>query len=157
LSEKEEEKVRERRKFYEVGERNWAAGLALSGGGIRSATFAMGIMVALSKRGLLPQFDYLSTVSGGGYACSFFTPLLGTAASGSNLSLRAAGQPFKRSEGESELLRRIRQGSSYLSGSVWERFTLVMAQAQGIFLTLIIVLSLISVVAFGDYLLRYEI
>ncbi|WP_354099905.1 hypothetical protein [Bradyrhizobium sp. S3.9.2] len=157
LSQKEEEKVYERRKFYEVGERNWAAGLALSGGGIRSATFAIGIMVALSKRGLLPQFDYLSTVSGGGYAGSFLTQLLGTAASGSNLSLTAAGEPFKRSEGESELLRRIRQGSSYLSGSVWERITLVMAQAQGIFLTLVIVLSLISVVAFGDYLLRYEI
>ncbi|WP_441261152.1 hypothetical protein AB7008_48165 [Bradyrhizobium sp. 521_C7_N1_3] len=157
LSEMEEEKVRERRKFYDVCERDWAAGLALSGGGIRSATFAIGIMVALSKRGLLPQFDYLSTVSGGGYAGSFLTQLLGTATSGSNLSLRRLDLPFKRSEGESELLRRIRQSSSYLSGSVWERFTLVMAQAQGIFLTLVIVLSLISVVAFGDYLLRYEI
>lgn len=157
LSKAEEERVCQRRKFYKVDERDWAAGLALSGGGIRSATFAMGIMVAFSKRGLLPQFDYLSTVSGGGYAGSFLTQLLGTAAPESNLSLRENDLPFKRDEGESELLRRIRHGASYLSGSVWERFTLVMAQAQGIFLTLVIVLSLISVVAFGDYILRSEI
>ncbi len=43
------------------------AGLALSGGGIRSATFNLGVVQALAKRGLLSKFDYLSTVSGGGY------------------------------------------------------------------------------------------
>jgi hypothetical protein len=42
-------------------------GLALSGGGIRSATFALGAMQALAGRCLLEKFDYLSTVSGGGY------------------------------------------------------------------------------------------
>ncbi|MCP5055547.1 MAG: hypothetical protein GY937_02360 [bacterium] len=43
------------------------AGLAISGGGIRSATFALGVLQALGERGLLQRFDYLSTVSGGGY------------------------------------------------------------------------------------------
>ncbi len=47
------------------------AGLALSGGGIRSATFCLGFMQALAKRGLLERFDFLSTVSGGGYIGSF--------------------------------------------------------------------------------------
>lgn len=42
-------------------------GLALSGGGIRSATFALGVLQALAKLRLLGCFDYLSTVSGGGY------------------------------------------------------------------------------------------
>src|SRR5580658_589301 len=41
--------------------------LCLSGGGIRSATFALGIIQGLSERGVLDGFDYLSTVSGGGY------------------------------------------------------------------------------------------
>lgn len=41
--------------------------LCLSGGGIRSATFALGVMQGLARKGLLDQFDYLSTVSGGGY------------------------------------------------------------------------------------------
>lgn len=42
-------------------------GLALSGGGIRSATFSLGIMQTLARLGLLRRVDYLSTVSGGGY------------------------------------------------------------------------------------------
>lgn len=42
-------------------------GLALSGGGIRSATFCLGLVRGLAKNGLLKRFDYLSTVSGGGY------------------------------------------------------------------------------------------
>lgn len=43
----------------------WA--LALSGGGIRSATFGLGVIRGLAKNGLFSKFDYLSTVSGGGY------------------------------------------------------------------------------------------
>ncbi len=42
-------------------------GLALSGGGIRSATFCLGVLQAFHARGLLSAFDYLSTVSGGGF------------------------------------------------------------------------------------------
>jgi hypothetical protein len=42
-------------------------GLAFSGGGIRSATFNLGVLEALQDLDLLRQIDYLSTVSGGGY------------------------------------------------------------------------------------------
>jgi len=73
-----------------------AWGLALSGGGIRSATFCLGVLQALAKAQLpqsaprpvasapkpaidppsfLSVFDYLSTVSGGGYIGSFFCSL----------------------------------------------------------------------------------
>jgi hypothetical protein len=41
--------------------------ICLSGGGIRSAAFALGVLQALARLRLLSQFDYLSTVSGGGY------------------------------------------------------------------------------------------
>ncbi|KJV33850.1 patatin-like phospholipase family protein [Luteibacter yeojuensis] len=47
-------------------------GLAFSGGGIRSATFCLGVLRALARHKLLRRFDYLSTVSGGGYAGSAF-------------------------------------------------------------------------------------
>jgi hypothetical protein len=50
----------------EVQARNQAA-LCLSGGGIRSAAFSLGVLKVLAARGLLTQFHYLSTVSGGGY------------------------------------------------------------------------------------------
>lgn len=42
-------------------------GVALSGGGIRSATFSLGILQTIARLGLLRRVDYLSTVSGGGY------------------------------------------------------------------------------------------
>ena len=47
------------------GRRPW--GLALSGGGIRSATFCLGLLKALAGHRQLLKFDLISTVSGGGY------------------------------------------------------------------------------------------
>lgn len=47
------------------------AGLAFSGGGIRSATFNLGVLQYLGSEGLLHTFDYLSTVSGGGFIGSW--------------------------------------------------------------------------------------
>jgi hypothetical protein len=47
-------------------------GLAFSGGGIRSATFNLGVLQALADLRLLQYFDYLSTVSGGGYIGTWF-------------------------------------------------------------------------------------
>jgi hypothetical protein len=51
-------------------------GLALSGGGIRSATFCLGIIQALARLRLLRAFDYLSTVSGGGYIGAWLSALI---------------------------------------------------------------------------------
>ena len=48
-------------------------GLALSGGGIRSATFCLGILQGLAELGLLQRLDYLSTVSGGGFIGGWLT------------------------------------------------------------------------------------
>ena len=48
-------------------------GLALSGGGIRSATVGLGFLQGLAHLKLLKYVDYLSTVSGGGYIGSFLT------------------------------------------------------------------------------------
>lgn len=49
------------------------AALCLSGGGIRSATFALGVLQGLARFNLLGQFHYLSTVSGGGYIGSWLS------------------------------------------------------------------------------------
>ena len=49
------------------------AALCLSGGGIRSASFALGVLQALARHGLLRHFHYLSTVSGGGYIGSWLS------------------------------------------------------------------------------------
>jgi hypothetical protein len=50
--------------------------LCLSGGGIRSAAFSLGVIQALARKGALEKFDYLSTVSGGGYIGSWLTAWL---------------------------------------------------------------------------------
>ncbi len=74
-------------------------GLALSGGGIRSATFSIGLIQALAKapRDALGKIDVLSTVSGGGYAGCFFRSLfvpaairgIAPSATGANLADKA--------------------------------------------------------------------
>ena len=51
----------------EEGDNRRQYGLAFSGGGIRSASFALGVLQCLARRDQLKKFDYLSTVSGGGY------------------------------------------------------------------------------------------
>src|SRR5262245_31368350 len=51
----------------------YTVGLALSGGGIRSATVSLGIVQKLAGAGFLKHVDYLSTVSGGGYIGSALT------------------------------------------------------------------------------------
>ncbi|MDX1458701.1 MAG: patatin-like phospholipase family protein, partial [Marinobacter sp.] len=56
-----------RRATGEVPDDAPVVGLAFSGGGIRSATFNLGILQALARGKLLHQVDYLSSVSGGGY------------------------------------------------------------------------------------------
>jgi hypothetical protein len=47
--------------------------LCVSGGGIRSATFALGVIQGLASANILKKFDYLSTVSGGGYIGSWLS------------------------------------------------------------------------------------
>jgi hypothetical protein len=71
----EETAVRARRRHNGQPEETPAVGFALSGGGIRSATFCLGLFQALARQKLIRRIDYLSTVSGGGYFGSF----LGTA------------------------------------------------------------------------------
>lgn len=48
-----------------------ALGFGLSGGGVRSATFCLGLFQALAEARLLRKIDFVSTVSGGGYFGSF--------------------------------------------------------------------------------------
>jgi hypothetical protein len=57
---------------YVRASRSGVMGLCFSGGGIRSATFNLGILQGLAELKLLRCFDYLSTVSGGGYIHQWF-------------------------------------------------------------------------------------
>jgi hypothetical protein len=91
--------------------------LCLSGGGIRSAAFALGLMQGLAKQRLLHQFDYLSTVSGGGYMGAWLTAWAHRAARSS--------KTFEEIENElgdlgkaPEPLRELRENKDYLTPKV---------------------------------------
>lgn len=79
LAEAERELIAKRRKACGSSSDSVAGardvGLALSGGGIRSATFCLGVIQAMARADVLRKVDYLSTVSGGGYAGSFLGTL----------------------------------------------------------------------------------
>src|ERR1700675_533375 len=64
LIESEKAIIAARRQRSATGE--WT-GIGLSGGGIRSATFSLGALQALASKNVLKDFDYISSVSGGGY------------------------------------------------------------------------------------------
>ena len=73
LKEKEELRLRRQKLKIEHGspdQENWF-GIALSGGGIRSATINLGLLKTLNRFGILKKADYLSSVSGGGYTHSY--------------------------------------------------------------------------------------
>lgn len=86
-------------------------GLALSGGGIRSATFCLGILQALAKSGWLKRVDIMSTVSGGGYIGAFLGKFFDN--SGNSPATVAASLSDSRSREVSWL----RSHSNYLSPS----------------------------------------
>ncbi|MEW6126637.1 MAG: hypothetical protein AB1757_06320 [Acidobacteriota bacterium] len=75
--------IQERRRQHQMSqeaEKNYPpknlVGLALSGGGIRSATFSLGLLQKFQEYNLLRIFDYLSTVSGGGYVGGWWSAWL---------------------------------------------------------------------------------
>jgi hypothetical protein len=90
--------------------------LCFSGGGIRSATFCLGVLQGLAKRKQLGQFHYLSTVSGGGYIGSWLSSWIHRTNLTSVLQGLAAPQTGKAPEPEP--IRRLRAYSNYLS-PVW--------------------------------------
>jgi hypothetical protein len=88
-------------------------GLALSGGGVRSAAFCLGALQALEATGVLKRVDYMSTVSGGGYiGCSLTAALECSQIPG----WPADKFPFtsQLKEDETPSLQHIRDHSNYL-------------------------------------------
>ncbi|MBI3666005.1 MAG: patatin-like phospholipase family protein [Acidobacteria bacterium] len=91
------------------------AALCLSGGGIRSATFGLGVLQGLAKCGLLEKFDYLSTVSGGGYIGGWLSAWLKHAGPNTAFAGLKQERPPDALAPEAEPIRNLRAYSNYLS------------------------------------------
>ena len=89
--------------------------LCISGGGIRSATFALGAIQGLAERGLLTRFDYLSTVSGGGYIGSWLTAWVNRSGGLGRVVPRLRRDAPKAAAGEADPIQHLREYNSYLS------------------------------------------
>ncbi len=89
-------------------------GLSLSGGGIRSATICLGALQALYKHKYLNIFDYLSSVSGGGFIGGFLTTLIHNSSKKDKASILNE-LDHSNGEIESEVFRDLRNYSEYLA------------------------------------------
>jgi hypothetical protein len=129
-------------------------GLALSGGGIRSATFNLGLLQGLQRIGLLRLFDYLATVSGGGYVGAFWSEWLarkkdrGDEAEDNLFPTRTDASLRPNSLIDTNQERHLREFSSFLAPRIGffevEMWTAVVALLAGLIPALLIGLSVIG-------------
>ena len=107
---------------YDAARIRSATGLCFSGGGIRSATFNLGILQALARRKAIGKLDYLSSVSGGGYIHQFLANWIYRA--GSVLDIESMLDPIPneptfsfgpQATVQPEPLRWLRRYSNYLA------------------------------------------
>lgn len=99
---------------HENGQR---IGIALSGGGIRAATLALGALQAPGMRALVARSDYLVSVSGGGYTAGAFLQLLSsgrTSELADERVIRQSATAYAPGSPEEDHLRRH---ASYLADS----------------------------------------
>ncbi|MGI8957681.1 MAG: family 16 glycoside hydrolase, partial [Chthoniobacterales bacterium] len=124
-------------------------GLAFSGGGIRSATFNLGVLQALAQMRLLGEFDYLSTVSGGGYIGCWLMAWIkrrGLKDVQAALSPEWVKQPGRKEPEEIHFLRRF---SNYLTPRLgWlgaDTWTVIATYLRNLILNLIVLIAAMTV------------
>ncbi len=96
--------------------------LCFSGGGIRSASFGLGVLTQLARLSaekpdnrILSEIDYVSTVSGGGYVGSWLTGWIRAKKSLKGVIQDLTGAPLTSTDPESAPIRHIRAFTSYLA------------------------------------------
>lgn len=154
-------------------------GLAISGGGIRSAIFSLGVMQRLARNGWMEKIDYLSTVSGGGYIGSSLTWFLHHKFSGNagetDFGVTADDFPFGThrlgkinpntneaekggDQNKARILQALRQNGKYLTpGNGITIFSLLGVFLRGTFLSIVVyfpLLVLFFLVLYNTYFLQ---
>ncbi|WP_461149059.1 patatin-like phospholipase family protein [Spirosoma pulveris] len=128
----------------------YQSALCLSGGGIRSATFALGVLQGLAQHDLLGRFSYLSTVSGGGYVGGWLS------AWRHHEGLEKVINRLKTTSStpiasEADPIRHLRQFSNYLSPQLGlfsaDTWTLVATYMRNLLLIWLVILPFLAALA----------
>jgi hypothetical protein len=135
-------------------------GVAFSGGGIRSATFNLGVLQALAKLKLLRRIDYLSTVSGGGYIGSWLQGWCTTESDTSKVSDILARSHFENPPyQEAHQIRFLRDYSNYLTPRKGifgaDSWTVASMYIRNLVLNLLILVSALLAVLLLPYVLTW--
>ncbi len=122
------------------------AALCISGGGIRSAIFGLGILQGLARCGLLDRFHYLSTVSGGGYIGSWLSAWIKNHAQGiGGVVAELRGRRDSILSPEPRPIRHLREFSNYLAPKTGltsvDFWTLIATFLRNIFLNWLVLIS----------------
>ena len=122
------------------------AALCISGGGIRSATFGLGILQGLARCGLLDKFHYLSTVSGGGYIGSWLSAWIKNDPDGIRAVIRGLKQRTNSTlNPEPRPIRHLREFSNYLAPRAGltsvDFWTLITTFIRNMFLNWLVLIS----------------
>jgi hypothetical protein len=133
--------------------------LSISGGGIRSATFALGVIQGLARTHILEKFDYVSTVSGGGYIGGW----LSSAARRNPWGMRGVAAQLSASarnplDPEAPTVRHLRAFSNYLTPKLGllsaDTWSLIATYIRNLLLNWIVLIPLlVGVLAVPRYML----
>lgn len=144
INKSERRAIEQRRDLYEIPKnRANAVGLGLSGGGIRSSTFCLGVIQVLAEKRLLRDVDLLSTVSGGGYLGSFLTTTIQNDTGEALLAAPHGPDTWS--------ILHLRRGAKYLSATNLKgRWALVAATLAGMVLNWTAPLFLFALLALAS-------
>jgi Patatin-like phospholipase len=137
--------------IYSLIHNQQPSALCLSGGGIRSATFNLGILQGLSRKKLIGEFDYLSTVSGGGYIGSWLSAWIYRHKRGvKGVMHDLGGKPASALEPDPPEISYLRTYSNYLSPQTGllsaDTWTLAATVIRNLFLNWLVFIPLMMAV-----------
>jgi hypothetical protein len=131
------------------------SGLAFSGGGIRSAAFNLGVLQGLAELKLLFRFDYLSTVSGGGYIGSWLAAWTKRLGSFAEVQKRLApNRVHQEDDNEPLQIRFLRVFSNYLTpklGPSGDTFAAAAIILRNILLNQVVVFAVLTALLLMPY------
>jgi len=145
--------------LYSIFHRRPRSALCFSGGGIRSATFSLGVLHALERDSfagepddepprLLAEFDYLSTVSGGGYIGSWLSSWIAREGSTESVVRQLAQTPVGKLDPEPKPLAHLRDYSNYLNPHLGfastDTWTLAATALRNIFLNWLVLIPFLA-------------